>query len=101
MRLVEDFTHPAPHDGRCRVRIYTDDELPVVICTEARDNPDQSIRNAAEQIAAEVMTNHPEIFDPFVVSPLPGVTYDKPFSSGSNTTRTERGGPQRIGRRST
>ena len=47
MRLVEDFTHPAPHDGRCRVRIYTDDELPVVICTEARDNPDQSIRNAA------------------------------------------------------
>ena len=25
------------------------------------------------------MTNHPEIFDPFIVSPLPGVTYDKPF----------------------
>ena len=79
MRLVEDFTHPTPHDGRCRVRIYTDDELPVVICTEARDNPGRSITNAAEQIAAEVITNHPEIFDPFIVSPLPGVTYDKPF----------------------
>jgi hypothetical protein len=100
MRLVEDFTHPAPNDGRCRVRIYTDDELPVVICTEARDNPDQSIRNAAEQIAAEVMTNHPEIFDPFVVS-LSRASLTTNRSSGSNTTRPERGGPQRIGRRST
>ena len=78
MRRVEDFTHPTPHDGRCRVRIYTDDELPVVICTEG-DNPGQSITNAAEQIAAEVMTHHPEIFDPFIVSPLMGVTYEKPF----------------------
>jgi hypothetical protein len=94
MRLVEDFTHQTPHDGRCRVRIYTDDELPVVICTEARDNPGQSVTNAAEQIAAEVITNHPEIFDPFIVSPLPGVTYDKPFVWVEHYTDGARGTPE-------
>src|SRR5829696_8024358 len=75
MRRVEDFTHPTPHDGRCRVRIYTDDELPAVICTEARDNPGQSVTNAEEQIAAEV-------------------TYDKPFVWVEHYTDGARGTPE-------
>ena len=80
MRRVEDFTHPTPHGGECRIRIFEEGgEVPVVICTEARENPGQSITNAAERIAAKVMRDHPEIFDPFNVSPLPSVTYDKPF----------------------
>jgi hypothetical protein len=63
MELVSDYIHPTPHGGRCRIRIYTDgDDLPVVICTEAEDNPGQSITNTAEQIAGEVPTNHPDLF---------------------------------------
>jgi hypothetical protein len=78
--LVSDYVHPTPHGGRCRVRIYEQSgELPVVVCTEPKENPGQSITNAAEQIATEVMASHPDVFDPFSIGDLPGVEYDKPF----------------------
>lgn len=61
MHLAADYTHPKPHGGRCRVRIYHPDEerdAPVVICTEPRDNPGMSITNTAERIAADVIHGH-------------------------------------------
>ena len=67
MYLAADYIHPTPHKGRCRVRIYRPDlaeegsearDEAVVICTELRDNPGQSVTNAAERIAAEVMSFH-------------------------------------------
>lgn len=80
--LVNDYIHPAPRGGRCRVRIYEASsragELPVV-CTEPPDNEAMSITNAAEQIAAEVLQNHPDVFDPFSLGSIPGIEYDKPF----------------------
>jgi len=61
MHLAADYVHPTPHGGRCRVRIYLPEEerdAPVVVCTERRDNPGMSITNAAERIAAEVISSH-------------------------------------------
>ena len=78
--LVSDYTQPTPHGGRCRVRIYEQGgELPVVICTEPPDNPGMSNTDAAEQIAAEVLENHPHVFDPFALASIAGLSYDKPF----------------------
>lgn len=81
--LVSDYIHPAPRGGRCRVRIYEASsragELPVVVCTEPPDNEGMSITNAAEQIAAEVLQDHPDVFDPFSLGSIPGIEYDKPF----------------------
>jgi hypothetical protein len=60
MHLAADYVNPTPRGGRCRVRIYLPEEerdAPVVICTEPRDNPGMSITNAAEQIAAEVISS--------------------------------------------
>jgi hypothetical protein len=69
MELTQDYILTTPRGGRCRVRIYQGgiypgdkDELPVVICTELPDNEGMSITNAAEQIAAEVLANHPDMF---------------------------------------
>ncbi len=67
MYLAADYIHPTPHKGRCRVRIYRPDlteegsgarDEAVVICTELRDNPGQSVTNAAERIAGEVISFH-------------------------------------------
>jgi hypothetical protein len=67
MYLAADYIHPTPHGGRCRVRIYRPDQpqeataardAPVVIVSELRDNPGQSVTNALERIAAEVMDAH-------------------------------------------
>ncbi len=58
MHLAADYIHPIPHRGRCRIRTYLPDEerdSPVVICSELLNNPGQSITNAAERIAAEVI----------------------------------------------
>jgi hypothetical protein len=60
MHLAADYIHPTPGRGRCRVRVFLpDDERDalVVVCTEPRDNPGQSVTNAAERIAAEVIAN--------------------------------------------
>jgi hypothetical protein len=42
--------------GRCRIRIYHEDgRAPVVICTQLPDNPNTSVTNMAEYLAAEVI----------------------------------------------
>lgn len=62
MHLVNDYIHPTPHGGRCRVRIFVSGEeganVParsVVIVTELANNPGQSVTNAIEWIAGEVL----------------------------------------------
>jgi hypothetical protein len=78
--LVSDYVHPTPHGGRCHIRIFAaGGELPVVICTELKDNEGMSITNAAELIAAEVLENHPHVFDPFALASIAGLSYDNPF----------------------
>ena len=78
--LVHDYIHPTPHGGHCRVRIYdATTVVPVIVCTELTDNPGQSITKAAKQIAAEVLENHPHLFDPFALASIAGLSYDKPF----------------------
>ncbi|HKH76475.1 MAG TPA: hypothetical protein VKA51_05910 [Rubrobacteraceae bacterium] len=61
MHLTADYVRPTPGRGRCRVRVFLPDELerdaPMVVCTELPDNPGQSVTNAAERIAAEVIAN--------------------------------------------
>jgi hypothetical protein len=77
---IADYEHPTPHGGRCRIRIFErSGEVPIVICTEPPDNPGMSITNAVEQIAGEVLANHPDVFDPFSLRNIPGVEYEKPF----------------------
>ncbi len=61
MHLAADYIHPTPRGGRCRVRIFVPEEerdAPIVICSELSNNPGQSVTNAAEQIAAEVIRSH-------------------------------------------
>jgi hypothetical protein len=66
--------------GRCRIRIYHEDgRVPVVICSQLPDNDNTSVTNMAEYLAAEVMESHPDIFDPFGLGNIPGISYDKPF----------------------
>jgi len=59
MRLASDYIAPTPRGGRCRVRVFEPDEPErdsyVVVLTELRDNPGQSVTNAAEEIAAGVV----------------------------------------------
>jgi len=61
MNLAADYVHPMPRGGRCHIRIFLPEEerdAPVVVCTELPNNPGMSITNAAEQIAAEVISGH-------------------------------------------
>jgi hypothetical protein len=58
MHLAADYVHPTPRGGRCRICICLPEEdrdAPVVVCSELPNNPGQSVTNAAEQIAAEVI----------------------------------------------
>src|SRR5918998_3108021 len=62
MHLARDYIHPYNDAGgrpsHCRVRIYLLDDMdddPVVICSELPNNPDRSITNSAETIAAGVI----------------------------------------------
>lgn len=61
MHLAHDYIHPTPRGGRCRVRLYLPDEAgdaPAVICSQVPDNVGMSVTNAAEYIAAEVISGH-------------------------------------------
>jgi hypothetical protein len=61
MHLAADYFHPTPRGGRCRVRIFLPEEdrdAPVVVCSEIPGNQGESITNAAEQIAAQVILYH-------------------------------------------
>jgi hypothetical protein len=42
--------------GKCRIRIYREDgQSPVVVCSQLPDNPNTSVTNMAEYLAAEVI----------------------------------------------
>ena len=65
MHLASDYLHPYKGAGgrraRCRMRIYLpadSRDAPVVICSELPHNPDGSVTNSAEVIAAEVIRSH-------------------------------------------
>jgi hypothetical protein len=61
VRLVSDYIHPTPRDGRCRIRIYLPKEerdAPVVVCSELPNNEGSSVTYSAHQIAAEVIRYH-------------------------------------------
>ncbi len=61
MRLVSDYIHPTPRDGRCRIRIYLPEDerdAPVVICSELTTNEGSSVTHSAHQLAAEVIRYH-------------------------------------------
>ncbi len=58
MHLASDYAHPTPHKGRCRVRIYepeAEGDHHVVVLTEIPGNTGQSVTNAIEQLAGEVI----------------------------------------------
>lgn len=61
MQLATDYIHPTARGGRCRIRVFLPEEeldAPVVVCTELLNNLGTSVTNAAEQIAAEVISGH-------------------------------------------
>jgi hypothetical protein len=61
VRLANDYIHPTPRGGRCRVRVYLPEEeqdAPVVICSELPNNEGSSVTYSAHQIAAEVICYH-------------------------------------------
>lgn len=56
-----EFTAENGAQSRCRVRIYAPEEdrdAPVAIFSELPDNPGQSVTNAAEVIAGELIERH-------------------------------------------
>jgi hypothetical protein len=66
----------------------------VFVCTEPPDNRGMSITNAAEILAALVLERHPDVFDPFTVAQLPGISYDAPFIWIEHYEDGARGTPQ-------
>ena len=63
MRKTHDYVHHYrgywSDGGRCRIRIYQDeDHAPVVICSQLPDNDNTSVTNMAEYLAAEVIEEH-------------------------------------------
>ncbi len=63
MNKTHDYVHRYrgywSDGGRCRIRIYHEDgHAPVVICTQLPDNPNTSVTNMAEYLAAEVIEAH-------------------------------------------
>ena len=84
MRLVSDYIHPTPRDGRCRIRIYLPDEkrdAPVVICSELPNNEGSSVTYSTHQIAAEIIRYHK-----LGVSPVWIEHYPKEATDGSSET---------------
>ncbi len=58
MHLASAHIHPTPHRGKVRVRIFEPEfegDHHVVVFSEMEDNTGQSITNAIEQVAGEVM----------------------------------------------
>lgn len=61
MRLASDYIHPAPHGGRCRVRIYLPDtprDAPVILMTEPGRSRGLGLESCVDRVAAEVVHNH-------------------------------------------
>lgn len=58
MHLASDFPHQTPNRGRCRVRIFEPEaggDHHLVVLSELPDNTGQSVTNAIEQVAGEVL----------------------------------------------
>ena len=69
MHLASDYIHTTPRKGRCRVRIFEPDDdrdAPVIVLTELKGNPGQSVTNAAEGLVAAVLAQN-RIMPPAVV----------------------------------
>ena len=61
VHLANDYIHPAPKGGRCRIHIYLPEDkrdAPVLICSELPNNEGSSVTYSAHQIAAEVIRYH-------------------------------------------
>ena len=63
MKKTHDYIHRYrgywSDGGRCRIRIYREDgRAPVVICSQLRNNPNTSVTNMAEYLAAELIEEH-------------------------------------------
>jgi hypothetical protein len=61
MHLANDYIHPTPRGGKCRIRIYLPEDerdARVVICSELPNNEGSSVTYSAPQIAAEVIRNY-------------------------------------------
>ncbi len=72
MHLESDYPHPTPRKGRCRVRVYEPEAEPgagnpnnrfvddhyVVVLSEEPDNTGQSVTNAIERLAGEVILDN-------------------------------------------
>ncbi|MDP9476409.1 MAG: hypothetical protein M3R38_12135, partial [Actinomycetota bacterium] len=60
MKKTLDYVHHYrgywSEGGRCRVRIFREEEqLPVVVCSQLPENDNTSVTNMAEYLAAEVL----------------------------------------------
>jgi hypothetical protein len=63
MKKTHDYVHRYKgywsDGGRCRIRIYCEaGRAPAVICSQPPDNPNTSVTNIAEYLAAEVTEEH-------------------------------------------
>ena len=63
MKKTHDYIHRYrgywSDGGRCCIRIYQEDgRVPVVICSQLPDNPNTSVTNMAEYLAAEIIEEH-------------------------------------------
>jgi hypothetical protein len=63
MKKAHDYIHNYrgywSDGGKCRIRIYREDgQSAVVICSQLPDNPNTSITNMAEYLAADVVMEH-------------------------------------------
>src|SRR5215204_6030403 len=63
VKKTHDFIHRYrgywSDGGKCRIRIYGEDRsAPVVICSQLPDNPNTSVTNMVEYLAAEVIEEH-------------------------------------------
>jgi hypothetical protein len=63
MKKTHDYVHYYrgywSEGGKCRIRIYREDEqAPMVICSQLRENDNTSITNMVEYLAAEVIKEH-------------------------------------------
>lgn len=63
MHLAADVVRPTPRRGRCRVRVFEPEDpgetldAAVVIVTEPKDNPGQSVTNSIGRVAAAVISD--------------------------------------------
>jgi hypothetical protein len=67
MHLPNDYIHPTPRGGRCRIRFYLPEDrrdAPVVICSELPSNEGSSVTYSTHQIAAEVINYNEFLLPP-------------------------------------